>query len=112
MLSFYFPCHPSVGEVARLRHAIVIQSHHLQADDSRGMVESTGALFSYVELGAQSRQKHPLRKMRQLVNETRAASSMQKWAISHPTPRLLLWPFRSPMTGWLIRSQRPSFLFS
>ena len=38
----------------------------------RGADERTGTLFSYVDLEARVRKDHPLRKIRQLVNETLA----------------------------------------
>src|SRR6266849_2332651 len=34
------------------------------------------------------------------------------WTNSQPMPRLLLWPVRSPVMRWPIRSKRPSFLMS
>src|SRR3954470_19471621 len=43
---------------------------------------------------------------------TREASSMQTWTNSHPTPRRLLCPVRSPVMRWPTRSKRPSFLIS
>src|SRR5712691_7415641 len=42
----------------------------------------------------------------------REASSMQTWTNSQPMPRLLLWPVRSPVMRWPMRSKRPSFLMS
>ena len=45
-------------------------------------------------------------------NATREASSIQKWMNSQPTPRLLLWPVRSPVMRWQTLSKRPSFLIS
>jgi transposase len=50
----------------------VIQSFHWQEGDLRGADERTGTLFSYVDLEARVRKDHPLRKIRQLVNETLA----------------------------------------
>jgi hypothetical protein len=44
-----------------------------------------------------------------LLKATREASSMQTWRNSHPTPRLLLWPLRSPVMRWPIWSNLPSF---
>jgi hypothetical protein len=38
----------------------------------------------------------------------RDTSSMQTWTNSQPTPRLLLWPVRSPVR-WPTLSKRPSF---
>ncbi len=37
---------------------------------------------------------------------------MQTWTNSQPTPRLLLWPVRSPVMRWPILLKRPSFLMS
>jgi hypothetical protein len=37
-----------------------------------------------------------------LLKATREASSMQTWRNSQPTPRLLLWPLRSPLMRWPI----------
>jgi len=34
---------------------------------------------------------------------------MQTWTYSQPTPRLLLWPLRSPVMRWPIWSNLPSF---
>jgi hypothetical protein len=42
----------------------------------------------------------------------REASSMQTWTNSHPTPRPLLWPVRSPVMRWPILLNLPSFLMS
>src|SRR3978361_874347 len=49
---------------------IVIQSAHCGRLILRGSDESTGSLFSYVDLEARVRQDHPLRTIRRLVNET------------------------------------------
>jgi hypothetical protein len=37
---------------------------------------------------------------------------MATWSASHPIPRLLLWPRRSPMMRCPTPSMRPSFLVS
>ena len=42
----------------------------------------------------------------------REASSMQTWTNSQPTPRLLLWPVRSPVMRCPILLNLPSFLMS
>ena len=46
------------------------------------------------------------------LKATREWSSMQTWRYSHPMPRALLWPVRSPVTRCPGRSKRPSFLMS
>ena len=35
---------------------------------------------------------------------------MQTWTNSQPTPRVLLWPLRSPVMRWPVRLNLPSFL--
>ena len=46
------------------------------------------------------------------LKATREWSSMQTCRYSHPMPRELLWPVRSPVTRCPGRSKRPSFLMS
>jgi transposase len=57
-------------KASRFFRVIVIQSARRREGDLRGTDERTGLLFSYVDLEARVRKDHPLRTIRQLVNET------------------------------------------
>ena len=49
----------------------------------RGTDETSGSLFSYVDLEARIPARHPLRKIRQVVNEALASldGNPSRWAV-------------------------------
>lgn len=77
----------------------------------RGSDERTGALFSYVDLESRVRVDHPLRAIRELVNEALAALRRDfralYWGLGRPSipPERLLWAMLL-QAFYSIRSER------